>query len=256
MKLYFFSCGFLKSTKGLFVNGGGNDAFCVPVPFFLIQHRGKNILFDTGNHCADMSGHLQEKLTRTVRPVFREEELAHHAIQTLGVQPENIDFIILSHLHHDHAGEICQFPNATVIVQQAEYDYAHRTDYFMEQTYYADEVPAQGIDWYFLQGKADDRFDLFGDGRIVIYYTPGHTIGHQSLLVRTEKDGAFLLAADACYTAENIADGVLPGLVLDSHAYLHNLVTFRLLQKTGVTIVPGHDPLQWQQFRHAPEYYA
>lgn len=214
MKLYFFSCGFLKSTKGLFVNGGGNDAFCVPVPFFLIQHRGKNILFDTGNHCADMSGHLQEKLTRTVRPVFREEELAHHAIQTLGVQPENIHFIILSHLHHDHAGEICQFPNATVIVQQAEYDYAHRTDYFMEQTYYADEVPAQGIDWY------------------------------------------FLLAADACYTAENIADGVLPGLVLDSHAYLHNLVTFRLLQKTGVTIVPGHDPLQWQQFRHAPEYYA
>lgn len=214
MKLYFFSCGFLKSTKGLFVNGGGNDAFCVPVHFFLIQHRGKNILFDTGNHCADMSGHLQEKLTRTVRPVFREEELAHHAIQTLGVQPENIDFIILSHLHHDHAGEICQFPNATVIVQQAEYDYAHRTDYFMEQTYYADEVPAQGIDWY------------------------------------------FLLAADACYTAENIADGVLPGLVLDSHAYLHNLVTFRLLQKTGVTIVPGHDPLQWQQFRHAPEYYA
>ena len=161
-----------------------------------------------------MSGHLQEKLTRTVRPVFREEELAHHAIQTLGVQPENIHFIILSHLHHDHAGEICQFPNATVIVQQAEYDYAHRTDYFMEQTYYADEVPAQGIDWY------------------------------------------FLLAADACYTAENIADGVLPGLVLDSHAYLHNLVTFRLLQKTGVTIVPGHDPLQWQQFRHAPEYYA
>ena len=214
MKLYFFSCGFLKSTKGLFVNGGGNDAFCVPVPFFLIQHRGKNILFDTRNHCADMSGHLQEKLTRTVRPVFREEELAHHAIQTLGVQPENIHFIILSHLHHDHAGEICQFPNATVIVQQAEYDYAHRTDYFMEQTYYADEVPAQGIDWY------------------------------------------FLLAADACYTAENIADGVLPGLVLDSHAYLHNLVTFRLLQKTGVTIVPGHDPLQWQQFRHAPEYYA
>ena len=98
MKLYFFSCGFLKSTKGLFVNGGGNDAFCVPVPFFLIQHRGKNILFDTGNHCADMSGHLQEKLTRTVRPVFREEELAHHAIQTVGVQPEDIDFIILSHL--------------------------------------------------------------------------------------------------------------------------------------------------------------
>lgn len=203
-----------------------------------------------------MSGHLQEKLTRTVRPVFREEELAHHAIQTIGVQPENIDFIILSHLHHDHAGEICQFPNATVIVQQAEYDYAHRPDYFMEQTYYADEVPAQGIDWYFLHGKADDRFDLFGDGRIVIYYTPGHTIGHQSLLVRTEKDGAFLLAADACYTTENIAEGVLPGLVLDSHAYLHNLVTFRLLQKTGVTIVPGHDPLQWQQFRHAPEYYA
>lgn len=253
--VHFFSCGFLKSTKGLFVNGGGDDTFCVPVPFFLIQHRGKNILFDTGNHGEDMHGHLQEKLVRMVCPVFQEEELAHNAIRRVGVQPEDIDFIIVSHLHHDHAGEIGCFPNATVIVQQEEYDYVRRTDYFMNQAYYPDEAPMQGIDWYFLNGWRDDKFDLFGDGKLVIYFTPGHTIGHQSLLVKTEESGAFLLTADACYTSENIVNGVLPGLVLDSHAYIQNLKLFRLMQKTGVTIVPGHDPVQWEKFRHAPEWY-
>lgn len=96
---------------------------------------------------------------------------------------------------------------------------------------------------------------MFGDGKLVIYYTPGHTAGHQSLLVRTDRDGAFFLAADACYTLENIQSGVLPGLVLDSAAYLQNIKTFRFLQKTGVTIVPGHDPQLWEQFRHAPDYY-
>lgn len=254
MKLYFFSCGFLESTKGLFVNGGGNEAYCVPVPFFLIQHQGKNILFDTGNHRMDMKGHLKEALVRSVKPVFSEKELAHHAIRQVGVAPEEIDFIIVSHLHHDHAGELGQFPNATILVQQAEYDYVHRPDDIMEQTYYPDEIP-QELDWYFLHGEKDNRFDLFGDGKLVIYYTPGHTAGHQSLLVRTDRDGAFFLAADACYTLENIQSGVLPGLVLDSAAYLQNIKTFRFLQKTGVTIVPGHDPQLWEQFRHAPDYY-
>lgn len=118
MKLFFFSCGVLKSTKGLFVNGGGDEAFFVPVPFFLIQYKGKNILFDTGNHREDGKGHLLKRLVQGVLPIFKEEELACQAIQTVGVKPEEINFLILSHLHHDHAGAITEFPGATVIVQK------------------------------------------------------------------------------------------------------------------------------------------
>lgn len=254
MKLYFFSCGHLDSLKSLFIHGAEDIPYSVPVPFFLIQHKGKNILFDTGNHKDDMNGHLKKKLTDTVKPFFKGEELAHNAIQTVGVLPEEIDFIILSHLHHDHAGEIEQFPNATILVQKSEFDYVKRTDYLLEQTYYPDEIP-ENADWFFLDGWKDNRFDLFCDGKIIIYYTPGHTVGHQSLFVKTDTDGSFLLTADACYTSENIQKGILPGLVINSHQYLQNLKTFRLLEKTGVQIVSGHDPEQWKQFKQAPEYY-
>lgn len=269
MRLYFFQSGILKGQKGQFVAGGGNVPFNVPVPFFLIQHKGKNILFDTGQHKDDMDGHLVPRIA--TKSVFAEDDLAPNAIRKIGLKPEDIDFIIMSHLHHDHAGAITEFPNATVIVQKAEYDYVRRPDYFMTSIYYNDEVPAKvtgfdmkgadatnldkTVDWYFLNGWADNRFDLFGDGRLVIYFTPGHTVGHQSLLVRTDKDGTFMLCADACYVRENFTKGILPGLVALAPEYLQNLKTFKLMDKTGVTIVTGHDPEAWATFKHAPEYY-
>ena len=254
MKLYFFSSGYLESYRDLFIVNGGHTTFNVPVPYFLIQHKGKNILFDTGNHKDDMNGHLSERLLSNVRPVFTEDEWAPKAIEKVGLKPEDIDFVIMSHLHHDHAGAITEFPNATVIIQKSEYDYAHRPDYFMTQAYYPDEFP-QDVNWYFLDGWNDNKFDLFNDGKIIIYFTPGHAYGHQSLLVDTDKDGSFLFTADACYVQENIDKGILPGLVCDCPAYLQNLKTFKLLEKQGVQIVTGHDPEKWETFKHAPEYY-
>ncbi len=268
MKLYFFQSGILESTKGLFVQNGGPERFDVPVPFFLIQHKGKNILFDTGNHKDDVNDHLLPRLVDGVKPVFDEDEWAPNAVKKVGLQPEDIDIIIMSHLHHDHAGAITEFPNATVIVQKAEYDYVRRPDYFMTQAYYNDEAPApvtgfdmQGtdgleldnVDWYFLNGEP--TYDLFGDGKIVIYFTPGHTVGHQSLLVRTDEDGEFMLCADACYVSDNIEKVCLPGLVALCPEYLQSIKTFKLMKKLGVTIVTGHDPELWETFKHAPEYY-
>ncbi len=255
MKLYFFSCGRLNCKKSLFVQGASDEPYSVPVPFFLIQHRGKNILFDTGNHAEDSKHHLSPILLQSVVPVFDEAELAPNAIKKIGLTPEDIDFIILSHLHHDHAGCITMFPNATVIVHEKEYDYAHRTEYFLEATYYDDEYPSKGIDWYFTGELPRKGFDLFGDGKIIILSTPGHTIGHQSLLVNTDNNGTFLLCADACYTKANLDEMLLPGLVLDCHECLNNLKYFKLLEKTGAKIVPGHDPLTWDCYLHAPEYY-
>jgi len=219
MKLYFFSSGVLESYRDLFINNGGHTRFDVPVPFFPIQHKGKNILFDTGNHKDDMGSHLLLRLLSNVKPVFLDDERAPKSIEKARLKPEDIDFIILFHLHHDHAGAIAEFPNATVIVQKTEYDYVRRSDYFMTQAYYNDKAPApvtnfnfdgedamkmKNVDWYFLNGWQDNKFDLFNDGKIIIYFTPGHSVGYQPLPVNTDKDGSFLLTADACYVEENI----------------------------------------------------
>lgn len=266
MRLYFFSCGTLKTYRDMLIHDGGHVPFETPVPFFLIQHNGKNILFDTGCHLFDREDHLLPQLRENVVPNFTENEWVPNAISAIGLKPENIDFIILSHLHFDHAGAVKEFPNATVIVQKEEYDYLRRPDYFMTSSYYNDEAPAPvpnylpdggmgQVDWFFLNGWRDSPFDLFHDGKLLIYFTPGHSPGHQSLLVNTDKGGSFLLCADACYARENITTGILPGLVTDSSEYIQNLQLFQLMEKTGVTLVPGHDPELWQAFRLAPEYY-
>lgn len=268
MKLYFFSCGVLHTPRDVFVQKGDHTLAIDPVPYFLIQHKGKNILFDTGIHKDAMNGHLLNRVK--AQPDFSPEQRSPAALEKLGIKPEDIDVIIMSHLHWDHAGAITEFPNATVIVQKSEYDYVRRPDYFMTQSYYNDEVPApvsnfrfdhadaltmKNVDWYFLDGWKDNRFDLFNDGKLIIYFTPGHSVGHQSLLVNTDKDGSFMLAADACYLEANISDGLVPGLVCDSPAYLQNIRTFRLMRKLGVQIVTGHDSETWATFKHAPEYY-
>lgn len=270
MRLYFMQGGTLYGTKNFFVAGAPATEFNVPVPFFLIQYKGKNILFDTGLHEGDMTGHLLSRITDVLLSHFEDDGLAVPALQKLGIEPEDIDIIILSHLHYDHAGAVTKFPNATVIVQRSEFDYVRRPDYFMNHVYYNDEAPAavtgfdgkgtdaeklSNVDWFFLDGWQDNRFDLFRDGRLVIYFTPGHTVGHQSLYVRTDEDGEFLLTADASYVEENIDKVILPGLVLDCASYLQNLRLFRLMKKTGVTLVSGHDPEGWKKFKKAPDYY-
>jgi N-acyl homoserine lactone hydrolase len=257
MKVYFFNCGVLKSYRWLFVANGGDSPFDVPVPFFLIKHEKGNVLFDTGNNYRALHEKYEywgKDLVDMVDPDFTEDQYAPNAIKKVGVNPEDIDFVILSHLHHDHAGACTAFPNATVFVHKTEYDYAHRPDYFTRKSYIPSEFPAN-LDWYFLDGWNDHKFDFFGDGKLILYYTPGHSAGHQSLLINTDKEGSFFLTADACYIQENIESGILPGLSNDNPQFLQNLRSFRFLKKQGVKIVTGHDPEAWETFKKAPEYY-
>ncbi|WP_199911718.1 MBL fold metallo-hydrolase [Dongshaea marina] len=69
------------------------------------------------------------------------------------------------------------------------------------------------MDWLLLDGESDDGYDLFGDGALKIWFTPGHTPGHQSLQVNLEESGAYLLTGDSCYTEEILHQDLLPGLV-------------------------------------------
>jgi glyoxylase-like metal-dependent hydrolase (beta-lactamase superfamily II) len=96
---------------------------------------------------------------------------------------------------------------------------------------------------------------LFNDGRIRIINTFGHTPGHISLMVRTDNSGDLLLAADACYLESSLETDRIPGLVCDPTAYMQSIRLLRLMKKTGVTVIAGHDPEKWDGYRHAPEYY-
>ena len=94
---------------------------------------------------------------------------------------------------------------------------------------------------------------MFGDGRVVLFPTFGHTPGHQSLRVRAGKGQDLVCAADACYTRENMDRDVLPKILWNASVMHDSLAALRKLRDSGgATMFYGHDPEQWRSTPHAP----
>ena len=111
------------------------------------------------------------------------------------------------------------------------------------------------LDYRLLEGE----HDLFGDGKLVIVPTPGHTAGHQSLRVEAGSGMRLCLTGDACYTQEHLERDLLPsgGAVFNAGDMRHSLgVLRRMRDREGLSLVYGHDAAQLQDLRSAPEAFA
>jgi len=214
-------------------------------------------MFDTGNALEIVSNKEEHwgDILAAYDPIMTEDQWCVNAIQKVGYKPADVKYVILSHLHLDHAGGVGHFPNAKYIVQRDELHYAYVPDSFMKGAYIRKDFD-KPIDWWILEGWRDDRLDLFGDGKIIIYFTPGHTPGHQSILINLPNSGPMFFAADSCYTAENIDNDVLPGLAWNPGEVVKTVQRMKILREFyGAQIVTGHDPEAWKGFKQAPEYY-
>ena len=241
MKLYFFYSGWLNVPRGYFAqeNEQANQTFIdCPMPFVLIEHKGKHVLFDIGNPENVIEGTYSEWNRMTMKMDI--SEWMPNALARLNLTTEDIDLILLSHLHPDHAGCLELFPHATVVLRRTEYELPDR---------YV-TVP-ETIDWCLIEDS--ENYDVFGDGRVVLFFTPGHTAGHQSMMVRTQQHGVLVFAADACCLKANMDDNLLP-VYCTPEAERKNYARFRAMEKAGMTILPGHDPQAWAAFPVAPAY--
>jgi len=259
MKLYMFQCGILKTKKHLITMGRGiGQPFDVPVPFFLIKHPRGNVLFDTGNALAvvnNKTGHWGAVI-ESYDPVMTKDDYVVAQLAKIGVKPEEITHVIFSHLHLDHAGGTGEFLNAIHYVQRAEMQYAYMPDFFQAGAYIRADFDKPHLNWHLLEGYRDDFYDIFGDDKLRIVFTPGHSPGHQSLLVKLEKWGPTLLTGDSVYTEEILEEDVLPGLVYSPPDAVKSIKKMRELRRVnGVRIITGHDPVAWAKFNLAPAYY-
>jgi len=258
MKLYFFECGILRCDKSLITMGRDvGTMFEIPVPFFLITHPKGNVLYDTGNAkelAIDARGHWGA-VVDVYEPVMSEDQYVVNQLAKVGLKPEDITHIVLSHLHLDHAGGLRDFPHAKVYVQREELQWAYTPDFYQKAAYIRADFDVSP-NWVLIEGWREDPYDLFGDGLIELWFTPGHTPGHQTMVVKLENSGPMMLTGDACYTTEILNEDVLPGLVWSCGEAVKSIKRIRYANDVlGIKIVTGHDPDGWKKFKLAPEYY-
>jgi N-acyl homoserine lactone hydrolase len=255
VELFMFQTGTLRTKVKYIKMNQGDEDFEIPVPWFLIKHPKGNVVIDGGNAAEtaiDKRAHWGA-VVDAYDPIMTTHENCVEQCRSVGVEPEDVRFVVQSHLHLDHSGAVGRFPNAQHIVQRAEYDYAFNPDWFSRGAYIRADFDRPGLNWKFLGGEYTDNYDLFGDGTFRMIFTPGHSPGHQSFLINLTNTGPVLLAIDAAYTMDHWNNKALPGLVCSAVDAVHSVAKLhKIAEDTGAMVVTGHDPDSWKAFRKAP----
>jgi N-acyl homoserine lactone hydrolase len=261
VRLYLFECGVLRChLENIKMNQGLGEEYAIPVPWYLLAHPRGNVIIDGGNaaECAtDPKGHWAG-IWEVYWPDMTPEQACVPQLERLGVDPATVTHIVQSHLHLDHTGALAAldaFPNAQVVATRAEHAYAHAPDWFAAGGYIQADFNKPGVPWDLLE-PTDDGYDLFGDGVLRMWQTPGHAPGHQSFEVTLPNAGTLLLTVDAAYTTDHWDEKALPGFLASTVDTVRSVRKLhRIAARSDATVVTGHDPDAWPAFKQAPEFY-
>ena len=229
--LYAFTCGYITLPTSYFI-GGEEGKTKVPACVFLIDHPNGFTLFDTG--FSDRFVGLQKGLGKIVD--MPEEHPIADRLRALEVDPADIQWIVNSHLHLDHAGGNHLLPNATIVIQDSEWEFG----FSGKDSAYATEDFDTGQPVKRITGE----HDLYGDGSVILFPTPGHTPGHQSARVLTAT-GEAVLAGDCCNFRRSLDEMRLHDQVYNADHYRGSLSKLSDLRRAGAKIFFGHDPDFW-----------
>lgn len=259
VEAYAFLCGILKTqTQYLLKDTRVGTPFNIPVTFFLIKHGKDWVAFDTGNNAMvakDPVGYWSKPVTDAYFPVMKDYEEFKVQLKKLNLEPKQLKAAIISHGHLDHAGAIDNFVGTKVPIyfQKREMPVIKKAIESGNRTAY---IPGDFKTMDKLNVKlVDGVFDFFGDKTVVAFPTPGHTPGHQSLLVKQTNGPELVLAADAMYTLENMQDAIPPGLAWDIPQSVEALAIFKVMKFMDAEVVPSHDPTYWKKPTLAPKRF-
>jgi len=244
-RLYILDCGQNTGKDQSRWSPGVNEG--KPIEFsdncYLLRHAKGLFLWDTG--VPDAVAAMPDGM------VVANGAIVYHRAKTLiaqlaeiGVKPADITYVAVSHTHGDHVGNIGLFPTSTVLIQGAEYDWA------MTQSVKPAFAATQKIE------KLAGDHDVFGDGSVMILSTPGHTPGHESLLVLLPKTGALVLSGDAVHFRDNWEQRRVPSMNVNRDQTLASLQRIAgVLEDKKAQLWINHDKPQSATLRYAPAYY-
>ena len=222
----------------------------LPILAWLIEHPEGLIVVDTG----ETARTAEKGYFPAWHPYFRlglresvaaEQEIGPQ-IERLGFSTDDVRWVVLTHLHTDHAGGIAHFPDSELLVTRTELEHASGTLGKLRGY-----LPHRWPDWFSPTpvDLADTPFGPIGAtqpltaaGDIVLVSTPGHTPGHMSVAIELP-DQLVVLAGDASYTQQLMRDGTADGVTNDPATANATLTALRRLSESRPTLyLPSHDP--------------
>jgi glyoxylase-like metal-dependent hydrolase (beta-lactamase superfamily II) len=252
MKLNFLPAGRVRMKKSIYIPGADrSETIELPVSSALIRHKQGNVLFDTGCHPSAVD-HAEERwgaLARVMTPIMSADEMLMPSLACIGVNPDDIDVVVNSHFHPDHCGCNQFFKKATF--------YAHAREVEAASAAGAESAGYLRAEWDCGQPmeKVEGEKDLFGDGGVVLIPLPGHTPGSLGAMVNLDRDGSFLLASDAISLRQSLDTDTAPRNTWNTDLLLQSYQEVRRIEKSGATVICGHDDAQWQSLRKGNEGY-
>ncbi len=217
---------------------------------YLIRHAKGWMLWDSGNpdRIADLpDGQPNPQGTITA---FMKKRLAD-SLKEIGVAPADIQYFAMSHSHGDHSGNANLFAASTIFMQQAEYDAVFGPEPQKYGFAPANFEKLRGAKFVLLKGD----HDVFGDGTVVIKSTPGHTPGHQSLLVKLPEHGPVLLSGDLVHLIYSWENEVVPSFNFSVPQSLESIKAMKaLVIESKGEIWINHDPDQTKDIPKAPQW--
>lgn len=265
MKLYVFSSGALTVPKSLLQNGAENTPMQVPVGFYVIKHPKGNVLFDTGNNDRIITDPAYwGPFIRGINPVRTPDVAIAAQLAKIGLKPDDIKYVVVSHFHLDHGGNAHQFPNSTLVAQRDEIRNAFWPEpgtagpYIPGDLAYLRSDLGVGVPNKVKVIQLNGDLDLFGDSSLVVKRWVGHTPGSQMMIVRLPKTGTIILTGDNVYFRENAEKNIPPSVVLayDPTGIMNAYEFIRQMQAMeGADFFTAHDPDAFKAQKKSPEYY-
>jgi glyoxylase-like metal-dependent hydrolase (beta-lactamase superfamily II) len=250
LRLYVFDCGTLKDRDGV--------PYGIPLTQMapkdladtcaLVVHPRGTLLWDTGVHESVNQPASSTGTGRAggPRPGDRLAKTLKSQLDVIGYGPSSITYLAISHGHWDHTGNVRDYLASTWLAQKLERDAMFGNANASNASDYAGLKDAT-------TRVVEGDHDVFGDGTVMLVFTPGHTAGHQSLLVRLPKTGPVILSGDLYHFVEELTatpTGRNAEQIAASKAKIKDLMT-----KTGAQLWIQHDMAQYARLKKAPEFY-
>jgi N-acyl homoserine lactone hydrolase len=259
MRLYVFDCGVLNiSAEGVaryHVTPAEVGEARMPVPCFLVAHPKGTLMWDVGVipdatvEKAAASGARYDVNTTAAAVVTR---TLKSQLAAIGYSPSDITYVAISHAHKDHSANLNQFAASTWLTTKAERDFMFRPgNERVEPTFYTALERSKSIT------IDKDEYDVFGDGKAIIKAAPGHTPGHQVLVLQLASTGRVMVAGDLYhYPPERTMHRAPPDNEFNvQQSAASRAMIEEYLTKTKTTIWIEHDFGANAKLKKSPQYY-